>query len=869
MKRFLLGILGATLVFSLMLTGCEGGTADPLSSDATLKSIKVNGVEATLGTPAEKWDAAVPGVVELPVDKLADAKVQVATVGEGAVVYYKGGKFGEIPDFVADSTFTFDYGDCLYVEVFSANHDKVLIYQVEIAGSMAQLTGLTVGSVTASMGESGTDVNNLPSTTGEAYLSERALERVVITPTLSDDALRIIYGKGLEGVTPAEFSSTAPSSFAGEDVLYIGVSLSPSSQNYRYYRIVLHSTTPTITDVMLGGRSATGGAQLSGIPIPQFGRGVGKPGATWNDSEIEEGEVWYGTSQEGTSLPLAIVKKVDSTTYQIAVADGVTEPTFGDATNIIPTNGQYLYVKTTGIGEYAEDAYYKIKLTAKDDNRSLAGVTIGGQSVAVGALGTHSFPGSEAYGNYSNGAELAQEGTGIFNWTNLSDLNSVAIVVEPSAASLDIKYGHTDTERDYLVDFTTDSSLSLKIGEWIALEVTSELGEKGWYKFRVKDADIVNGGNLGGNAVVPGKMTVTPGTFGTTITGTAYSLLLEEALTGSITLSVTSIEGITGLTLEAGIMTAGWGGPGLPSSWNNGTFSSDIDFDSTVMIRVTADQLAGTQYYAISVLKDGPPEITSLQIGAVFNWNTYGYDPVVSVTNRGIPSADIGATVAGSVVLTDSQAGAAMPILGTAGVGVSLTFAKTTGAMPNDADFAETIAPDFVSAVVHTPTYQFANNDAIWVKADRGAYTNYYKVIVSVVTLTPNDAKVTALQVGGYPGFGGGVTVEDFGTPANAIDGEITEGAVTLTQVQATSETMAADSSLGPNICVTVGQYAAFRVAKTTGAAPQEADWKTQTQSMFGLVNPQLVFENNDILWIEGSAGDFKQFYKIVVTVSE
>jgi hypothetical protein len=78
---------------------------------------------------------------------------------------------------------------------------------------------------------------------------------------------------------------------------------------------------------------------------------------------------------------------------------------------------------------------------------------------------------------------------------------------------------------------------------------------------------------------------------------------------------------------------------------------------------------------------------------------------------------------------------------------------------------------------------------------------------------------------------------------------------------------MTADGSLGPNICVTVGQYAVFRVAKTTGDAPQEADWKTSAQGMFGTEYPQLVFENNDILWIEGSAGNFKQFYKIVVTV--
>jgi hypothetical protein len=857
MKKFLLGILGATLVFGLILTGCESGTV-ARSSDATLKSVTVNGVEAMLGTPSSNWMSVTSGFVGLSADKLEGALVKTTSSADGAIVYYYKGAFDDTPNFSAAATFTFDYEDCLFIRVFSANHDAEQFYQIAIIPDTAVLTKITVAEADVKIAKPSKSWIDTGAGSVSLPVSRLANAAIVV-----EGGVGIQYAKTKSAVEPSDFSNTATISFAPDDVLAIRVG---TAEPYYYYQIAIVNTTPAITDITLGGRSATGGSQLSGVPIPRFGDGVGVPGASWNDENIVEGEVWYGTSQEGTQLPLTVIKELSTTTWKAAVAPDGTAPTFDTVTTITPINGQYLYLETASPDGGL--SYYKIKLTAKNDDRSLTSVTIGGRTMGIGALGTHSFPGAEAYGNYSNGAELAQNGTGIFDWTNLADLNSVAIVVE-ATNSLDIKYGHTETERDYLIDFTADANLSLKIGEWIALEVTSELGEKGWYKFRAKDADIVNGGTLGGNAVTPGKMTVTPGTFGTTITGTAYQLLLEEALTGSVTLNVTSIDGITGLTVEAGIMTADWGGPGLPSSWNNGTFSNGIAFDSTVMLRVTANQLAGTQYYAVSVLKDGPPEINSLQVGAVFNFNTFGYDPVVSITNIGTPSADKEAVVAGSVILTDSQAGAAMPILGTAGSGVSLTFAKTTGAAPDDAEFAETIAPNFTTTFVHEPSYNFADGDVIWVKAVRGSYTNYYKVAVSVVVLTSNDAQVTALQVGGYPGFGGGVEVENLGTPANAIGGEITEGAVTLTQAQATSETMAMDGSLGPNICVTVGQYAAFRVAKTAGDAPQESDWKTQTQSSFGPTNPQLIFENNDILWIEGSAGNFKQFYKIKVTVVE
>jgi hypothetical protein len=757
MKRFLLGILGVTLVFGLMMTGCENGTADPLSSDAALKSITVNGVEATLGTPADTWSATEPGIVGLPQDKLTDAKVAVNPVGAGAKIYYVACKSGALPDFVEASTFTFDYGDSLYIEVFSANHDKVLFYQVEIAEAVA-----------------------------------------------------------------------------------------------------------LINDVTVGGRSASGGTQLSGIPIPKFGNGVGKPGTALDDPSLEEGEVWYGTSQEGTEVTLEVTPKFASTPYLVATGNGSGEPAFEESSGKVTlTSGNFIYIHTTGEGG-TQDAYYKIKLTAKDDNRTLTSVTINGDTMDIGQMGTHSFPGAEAYGNYSDGAELATTGNrSSYTAAALSNLSAITVVATTASDKSTVTYGHATDERSYLVDFGDSGSLGkLKADEYIALEVTSELGEKGWYKFQTLLPSIssVSVGTV--TNITPGKYAIRNGTFGVNFTGTATVVLVppDELASASLTLTVTKATGFENATIEYGT------GNGLPSNWNS--TPPAITDGLTVIIRVTdttniggAPSYEGYQYFGVVIAKDGPPEITSLQVGAIFNWNTYGYDPVVLITNKGTSSADKDTVTAGSVVLTNSQAEEAMPILGTAGTGIDITFAKTTGAVPDDTEFEETIAPNYTSTFVHTPSYNFADGDVIWVKAVRGSYTNYYKINVSVVDVS--GSLLSSMPIQGdfnFMDFSYGYTATaNLGKPAETLAGITTPGAVTLETAKVTSNTggLYTNGTAGTNDTVSV--------ARTTGADPVEEDWQTIVAMA---EPPHYVFANNDILWVKVvNATEQTTYYKIVVTV--
>jgi hypothetical protein len=202
-----------------------------------------------------------------------------------------------------------------------------------------------------------------------------------------------------------------------------------------------------------------------------------------------------------------------------------------------------------------------------------------------------------------------------------------------------------------------------------------------------------------------------------------------------------------------------------------------------------------------------------------------------------------------------------MPILGTAGSGISLTFAKTTGAAPAEADFAETIAPNWVDIYAHTPTYQFVDGDVIWVKAIRGIYTNYYKINVTVVDVS--GPLLTDLLIQGdfdFISFSYGYTANaNLGKPSATLADITTPGAVTLDAEKVNS------NSNGLYTNGTAGTDDTVSVARTTGVAPVEEDWEAIVAMQ---EPPHYVFANNDILWVKVvNLEEQATYYKIVVTV--
>jgi hypothetical protein len=856
---------GAALLLAalaaLVMAGCPQ-EAEPLSSDATLSSITIAGVTAdSIGTPSEDWSTAVPGFVGLSTDKLASATVAVGAA-EGAKVFFAAGKFGQIPEFVTNSTFSFDYGDCLYIEVFSANLDKCNIYQIEIGGSTAALTAITVNGKTATLGTP--NVNAEAVETGAVYLSKSQLASPQVTVTKSDTDLKVVYGIAPSGVIPS-FSESVPTSFNAEYILFVGVSLSPVSNVYKYYAVALHNTTPEIADITLGGRSATGGTQLNGIPIQAYGSGVGTPGSTWNDASIVEGEVWFGSSQANSNLPL-VVTPVVADTVTVAVANVGVEPTgFANSPNITVINGSYLYIKAENTypsdngGTTVETAYYKIKLAQKSDSKGINGVTIGGKPVVVGQMGTHSFPGSESYGSYTNGAELAANNGGIASEVSLDSLQ--ISLTGPTNGSIGYGYTPGDNERNYLIDFSNTSGILTNVpnGAFIALEVTSELGEKGWYKFRIYRGSIIatlSNLELGATDITS---KVVPW-LGTTPAVIVNGLSNLGTVTGTKTDNRASVDYGLGPLNAQNVPTGGWKTSGE-------LFTATVPEGQTVYVRVTAEESSFTNTYSFALYTAAGVKATQAQIGGTSAVDTKGN---VTVTMNGPTVTELNdiadspaAIINGGVVeLMDfvaagvqSQTGNVVYVQSTVGTGLNYRVAKTSGAPPAEADWkpVEGSNPPAIAGPI-------ANNDVLWIEVKGDTVTKYQKIVVTVKTSSAADAEIATLNVGGSidakGNYTGGTAVTSLGTPA-ATAGAVTAGSVTLTSTAAGAATV--------NAALTLVQpaYASYTFAKTAGTEP------TIWQSLGQETNPS--FEgpivNGEALWFKVTLKDFVNIYKIVVTV--
>jgi hypothetical protein len=422
--------------------------------------------------------------------------------------------------------------------------------------SDASLVEVSIAEVKAlTLGTPDTEWTTAVQNSGHIYLPNALLENARVAVAKSNENATVFFARSSKDVVP-DFVSDTTFTFAPEEFLFIEV-FSENLDDFKIYAIQVHTTIPGITDVTLGGRSAVGGQTAAGQPIQQFGKGLGKPADSWDAiAEADEGEIWFGSTEADTSLAVTVSPEIDVTAVRVAVAAPTVTPQFTgaflganngviSAGSVTAVDGNYLYIEAKSDGIFGEMAYYKVKMVMKGSDRSLRSVKFvwyegeqkkGEQMVGIGPMGTHSFPGAEAYGNYSDGAQLvggdsstAVAPTGsifsIPDYTTGVGTGPIpanyrfAIEVEPRDPALDIAYDYTHNQRDALITFDKAPGINERLvgNYFIALEVSSELGEKGWYKFRLNTgrddgflSDIkINGTSIG---ALPSPNTATTGT---------------------------------------------------------------------------------------------------------------------------------------------------------------------------------------------------------------------------------------------------------------------------------------------------------------------------------------------------------------------
>jgi hypothetical protein len=401
-KNMKTGIALLMAIAVLFLAGCQ---QEPLSSDATLKSVTIAGIEPqSMGTPHTEWLEVVHGDIYLSDAQLKDVQIE-ASIPEGADIWFARGPLGASPSFEKETSYSvLEHDDVIWVEIFSANLDTYLIYGFKI------------------------------------HKKTPLLAEVNLLKTLSVSA-------GMMG-----------------------------TQNRQYNRPAVSLGTPaaSLAEVTSPGELYIGSSEFTGTTSLQ--------------------------TANGQTLIIKAVPEMLDTDIRMTIASGTATPSFAtpDLEILGKSNGDFLYIETTsGQGE-KEKLYYKIRLVEKNDSFNLGTVTITGQPVTPGLMGWDSFAGSEYYSfmlgdaGYLLGAKMA---TSPVNGSVASfpenDANITISITPPGTSGIKtIEYAHIDVNSRYAAEGRLNYGPSgnlgnLPNGEWIAVKVTNEVGDTGWYRFQI------------------------------------------------------------------------------------------------------------------------------------------------------------------------------------------------------------------------------------------------------------------------------------------------------------------------------------------------------------------------------------------------
>jgi hypothetical protein len=316
---------------------------------------------------------------------------------------------------------------------------------------------------------------------GDIYLSHSQLADARVSVS-ADSGAKIYYAKGAAGAQPY-FAEDPALALEHDDIIWIEV-FSANLDQYLIYAVKVHKRTPVLSGITLGYQYPNQTYSIN----HSFGLNLGSPGTSPDDPALVPGEIWYGKTQANAAL--TVTAQPEMTDSVVTIAGG---PDFNNPAGVSAANGSFFYIRSASGQEQGETIYYKIKLVEKNDDLSLTGnkVVINGVDATAGTMGSHSLVGQEAWGVFNDGAVLNNAGYVNINTTLATANNPVTVTAAlTNSTGVTVEYGHTSNDRDYLVDDDNWSSASslgiLPSNEYVVMRLTSELGVRGWYKFRVR-----------------------------------------------------------------------------------------------------------------------------------------------------------------------------------------------------------------------------------------------------------------------------------------------------------------------------------------------------------------------------------------------
>jgi hypothetical protein len=640
---------------------------------------------------------------------------------------------------------------------------------------------------------------------GDIYLSHSQLLNARVSVSAESGA-KIYYAKGAEGAQPY-FAEDPALSLDHDDLIWIEV-FSANLDQYLIYAIEVHKRTPLLSGLTLGYQYP---GQTYSI-AHSYGLDFGTPGASLDDPALVPGEIWYGKTQENAALTVEAQPEMSDSVVVVSGSENFDTPAA-----VTAVNGNFIYIRSSSGQEQGETIYYKIKLVQKNDDLSLAGnkVVINGIDATAGMMGVHSLVGQEAWGNFNDGAVLDNAGYVNINTTAETAANPVTVTVTlTDSTGVKVEYGHTSNDRDYLVDdenWSSNANLGvLQNNEYVVLRLTSELGIRGWYKFRVRIGR--SGYGLSGITINSGSITSVPAA-NTAVTGTTACehTMVEPGPWTSVNVTATPDASSGGAQIAYAVAPAANTNTPAAGFTDSGTFS-DVAVAHYVVIRVVSENGANTGYYKVRlVYGDTDSTLSGVNIGGV-NLDTFPEANPVAEGDKALRHQMSGSGPWASVVVNAGATSGSATVHYASAPAVNTPVANdawsTSGTLSN----------------IQSGGYVF-----IRVTSEAGL-ASYYKIRL---VYGSGDAALTSVTVGG-------AVASALGTPGifnPEMGGAYTgsPGTVTLTPDQAgdgSNVTVAAAASAGATVRYNWGGSMNFGMIFYYPSG--DGNWNTTGQGLFG-----------------------------------
>jgi hypothetical protein len=593
--------------------------------------------------------AVVPGDIYLSHSQLSGAVS--ASADSGAKIYYAKGAAGAQPYFAEDPALSLEHDDLVWIEVFSANLDRYLIYAIKVHNRTPLLSGLTLAyqypgqtySVTHSyglnLGSPGASLDDSALVPGEIWYGktqENGGLTVTAQPEMTDSVVTVSGSSNFD--TPTAVSAV------NNNFIYVRSSSGQEQGETIYYKIKLVQKNDDLSlagnKVVINGVDATAGRMGAHSLVGQEAWGAFNDGAVLDAA----GYVSINTTLETANAPVTV-------TVGLTASTGVTVE-YGHTSNdrdyliddanwssinnlgVLPTN-EYVVLRLTS--ELGVQGWYKFRVRTGRNGFGLGSITIDNSPI-------DSVPDANAQVTGTTAVNHTMSVAG--PWSTVS----VSATLDSSSGGARIAYavaseGNTNTAA---ADFSDAGSFTnVASGHYVVIRVVSENGENtGYYKVRLVFGDADN--TL--TAITINSETATVPEPNVTADGAAAGRHQMSSAGPWTSVAVVVTKGsdkatvayASAATVNTTIDDSVWVSSGPLSNINSGQY---------VFIRVTSE--AGTvNYYKLRlVYGSGEAALTSVTVGGA-SASALGTPGIFDSAMFGVYSGTPGA-----VTLTAEQAG--------------------------------------------------------------------------------------------------------------------------------------------------------------------------------------------------------------------